>query len=351
MEGQKAAHDSVISISKGMCIILMVIAHTDGHLLLTKFIYLFHVPLFFFVSGYFNKGTESLSELKSRLVKRIKRLYLPFVFYGLLFLLFDNLFLRWGFYADGAMHVTDLRSFVILLLELLLKMNVPSQLLGPMWFVRSLFIAAVCLDLGLFILRKVRYSKLILLLACLVVTLVIKLFPPDTPVLRQLVIASLGGFFFMCGMLCRTIPRRNFSIWFMAFSLVILLMITFLTKSFWSINMVSVKDTLAFMAIALVGIQFSLSLSKLINSTILGQAFDYVGCNTMPILALHVLSFKPVSFLAILIYSLPPDSISQFMTISSLGGAWWIAYVAAGIVIPLFLNKLLYMMRVRRPGI
>ena len=94
------------------------------------------------------------------------------------------------------------------------------------------------------------------------------------------------------------------------------------------------------MAIALVGIQFTLSLSRLLDTTIMGKAFDYVGCNTMPILALHVLCFKPVSCLAIQACSLPPDSISQFMTISGLGGAWWVAYAAAGIAIPLCLSSL-----------
>lgn len=339
MEGQKASHNRVISIAKGLCIILMVIGHTAGHGLLTKFIFLFHVPLFFFVSGYFNKGTESLPELKSRLIRRIKRLYVPFVLYGLVFLLFDPLFVRWGFYADGAMHVTDLKSFLTLFAGLILKMDTPSPLLGPMWFVRSLFIAAVCLDLGLFLLRKVKHSKIILLLAFFAVTLAIKLFPPDTPVLRQLVLATFGGFFFMCGMLCRDIPRRLGTVWVMVLSLAVLLIVTFFTGKSWSISVTGIGDTLAFMAIALVGIQFALSLSRLISDTLPGKALDYVGCRTMPILALHGLCFKLVSFLAILICSLPQDRISQFMTISDLGGAWWVAYTFAGVAIPLLLKE------------
>ena len=318
----------------------MVIGHTDGHGYLTKFIYLFHVPLFFFVSGYFNKRTESLSELKSRIVKRIKRLYFPFVTYGTIFLLFDHLFVRWGFYADGTMHVTDLKSFLTLLVQLLLKMNAPSPLLGPMWFVRSLFIAAVCIDIALYILRKKKHANVILLLACLISTLVIKLFPPDTPILRQLVLATFGGFFFMFGMICHSIPRRIGPSWSTVLSFVVLLMVTFFTREFWSINVIGVENTLAYLTIALVGIQFALSLSRLINDTLLRSAFDYVGCNTLPVLAFHVLCFKPVSYIAILVYSLPPDRISQFMTISGLGGIWWIVYVSVGVVIPLLLTRL-----------
>lgn len=351
MEGQKAAHDPVIAIAKGLCIIFMVIGHTDGHGFLTKFIYLFHMPLFFFVSGYFNKGADSIPDLRSKLVKRVKRLYLPFVFYGTVFLLFDPLFVRWGFYADGAMHATNLKSFLILFAKLFLKMDAPTQLLGPMWFVRSLFIAAVCLDVGFYILRKVKNAKLILLAACLVATLFIKLFPPDTPVLRQLILATFGGFFFMCGMISRSIPRKISTIWVLILTLVFLLTVTFLTKEFWSINVVGVKNTLAYIAIALVGIQFILCLSKFISASKLGKPLDFLGCNTMPVLALHVLCFKSVSYLAILIYSLPPDSISQFMTILGLRGVWWVAYVVAGIVIPLFLDRLLYLIRVKKPSI
>ena len=42
-----------IAITKGIAIILMVMGHAEGPSLLTNFIYLFHMPLFFITAGYF----------------------------------------------------------------------------------------------------------------------------------------------------------------------------------------------------------------------------------------------------------------------------------------------------------
>ena len=45
--------DTTISISKGIAIILMVIAHAEAPGWLCKFIFEFHMPLFFITAGYF----------------------------------------------------------------------------------------------------------------------------------------------------------------------------------------------------------------------------------------------------------------------------------------------------------
>lgn len=42
-----------ISIAKALGIILMVVGHSGCPEILARFIYLFHMPLFFFCSGYF----------------------------------------------------------------------------------------------------------------------------------------------------------------------------------------------------------------------------------------------------------------------------------------------------------
>ena len=45
--------NNVISICKGIAIILMVIGHAEVPDLLSNFIYVFHMPLFFIAAGYF----------------------------------------------------------------------------------------------------------------------------------------------------------------------------------------------------------------------------------------------------------------------------------------------------------
>ncbi len=47
--------NNAIDIAKGFGIILMVIGHAEMPSILTRSIYLFHMPLFFIAAGYFFK--------------------------------------------------------------------------------------------------------------------------------------------------------------------------------------------------------------------------------------------------------------------------------------------------------
>ena len=48
--GQK--RDLTLDLAKAICIILMVIGHSGCPDYLHRFIYMFHMPCFFFISGY-----------------------------------------------------------------------------------------------------------------------------------------------------------------------------------------------------------------------------------------------------------------------------------------------------------
>ena len=77
--------NTVISISKGIAIILMVIAHAEAPAWLCKFIFEFHMPLFFITAGYFF-SLKYLNDEATFVKKRIKGLYVPFVKWSVVFL-------------------------------------------------------------------------------------------------------------------------------------------------------------------------------------------------------------------------------------------------------------------------
>ena len=60
--------DTVLSVSKGIAIILMVAGHAEAPELVTNFIYTFHMPLFFMAAGYFSAAgistTRGVSSVK-----------------------------------------------------------------------------------------------------------------------------------------------------------------------------------------------------------------------------------------------------------------------------------------------
>lgn len=95
---------------------------------------------------------------------------------------------------------------------------------------------------------------------------------------------------------------------------------------------------------AFVGIIWVWSFSAYIDNSKLGNIFDYLGQNTMPILVWHFLSFKIVSFLIVLIYGIPIDKLSGFPTVKTNNSWQWIAYFFVGLVVPLFISKAIRMM-------
>lgn len=84
-------------IAKGLGIFLMVLAHAGGPFI--KFIYLFHMPLFFIISGYFFKEScySNFQEVKTFIKKRLKSLYIPFIACNLVFFDVSQLFFRYKF--------------------------------------------------------------------------------------------------------------------------------------------------------------------------------------------------------------------------------------------------------------
>ena len=52
-------HNAQVSIAKALGIILMVMGHAGCPEYLHDFIYLFHMPMFAFVTGYFSKNLET----------------------------------------------------------------------------------------------------------------------------------------------------------------------------------------------------------------------------------------------------------------------------------------------------
>ena len=63
-------------------------------------------------------------------------------------------------------------------------------------------------------------------------------------------------------------------------------------------------------------------------------AFSALGRATMPIVILHFLAFKPVTWLGLLATGGESYLLAAF-PIYFTGGAWWVAYTAAGLALPL----------------
>lgn len=103
--------DSTIDIAKGICIFLMVLGHTFFYSWFNDRVYLFHMPFFFFVSGFF---FSTKNNLKDFVLNKTKRLLVPMLIY-------------WAF------------GMLLTLPMALQSGNLPEFHIGALWFLLSLW--------------------------------------------------------------------------------------------------------------------------------------------------------------------------------------------------------------------
>lgn len=334
--------DNSISIAKGIGIILMLIGHAGCPGQLGSFIYIFHMPLFFFLSGYCFKERH-LNNFKDFAIKRIKGIYLPFIKYSLLFLLLHNVFYHLNIYNDvygynGAVsQLYDFNHFVKRATKIVTEMNREEQLLGGFWFLRVLFCTSF---LGYAFLRFVRNSKVQIITLVLVCIGVIFLAPHQTRTIyiQTLHLSFFALIFFIAGKETEKLQQfKPNNIYINSLVTLIFFSGTLLISIFYPSGMTTDKNIIIYTIGALSGILMTKNLSNHIQHIpYINKILVYIGNNTLPILAWHLLCFKLISLLIIHINNLPIENLAHFPVIPDYSKqGWWIAYTIVGLCVPL----------------
>lgn len=100
MNQEKIRQDEM-DIVKALGIILMVAGHADAPF--TKFVYLFHMALFFIAAGYFYKdsASDSISNGVSMIKSRLKALWAPYFIWNAIYTVCNNLFIELNIYTNN----------------------------------------------------------------------------------------------------------------------------------------------------------------------------------------------------------------------------------------------------------
>lgn len=142
--------DKSLDIAKAICIILMVVGHSGCPTYLHDFVYMFHMPCFFFVSGWL-LNDKYITNLKTGLIQKTKGSYYPFVKWTLIFLLFHNVFASMHIYENSY----SWQTFMVRIARAF-SMTGSESLLGGFWFLISLFWASIISLLFLNMLSRMR---------------------------------------------------------------------------------------------------------------------------------------------------------------------------------------------------
>lgn len=330
-----------ISIAKGIGILLMVVGHPGCPSMMRDFIYMFHMPLFFLISGYCFKD-KYLFDFKLFAKKRISGLYIPFVKYCLLFLLLHNVFYEVGLfnseYGTGIASIKyDLKTFAVHLVQIPFLINY-EQLISPLWFVAALFV-------GYFIFysvkRLVRNDFFVSVILVVLTMLLLPAAKSGHPIVFRSAYAALflmGGVF-----LCRLSTFRAFSKWW--FSILCLIMVGIGAKYFATeMPKVDYGTIIPFTICSVVGTIMVLNISDSLSQKcdIISRLLGFIGNHTMSILIWHFLCFKIVTLFILILRGDTLLKVAKFPTITdNTPNSYWIFYVVIGITVPLLIDLII----------
>lgn len=153
-----------LDVIKGLAIIGVVAEHCG---VCARFFYVFHVPLFFFVSGILAKPpAEGICELGRRVIKHICHYWRPFVIVLALALLLHNTLWRIGWYETPLEG--GLSSYIRQLFRIL-TFGGGEQILGALWFLIVLCEIIIGVDFLLYWMRKLTSKQQTVLLFCMAI--------------------------------------------------------------------------------------------------------------------------------------------------------------------------------------
>ena len=335
-EAQPTTKNVRIDIMRAIGIILMVLGHS--HCPGTYYIYLFHMALFFIISGYCYKTshTDTAKGLGIYILKKIKRFYIPFIVFNALLVIIDH------FLFDRGLRLKD---FIILFLNSL-GMNQGSTLSGAFWFLKVMLLLLITYGIIDYLIKKIPHFRT-----------------------KTLLVHSIIAVIFLgMGYLCQLKGRVLFG-FDKVLSYYILFHLGRLFKEKIHIELNHIKRILVIVISAAILIicrrfgEIDLDINQYVNPGFLlitstaGWFLVYeisyylarpkwlqkfmtiIGTNTMAIMVFHFLCFKLITYIQIQIYDLQASAISAFPVLYNLP-FWWIAYTFVGLFIPLGLSLL-----------
>ncbi len=344
MVTKAATHNNYIAIVKAIGIILMVVGHSGCWDLFYRFLALFHMPVFFFCSGYFFNSPNSLQGCKSFFFKRVKGLYFPYIRWSLFFLLLHNLLWRCNLYDHLTVEQFTFSDFLNRLGHVLFTMTGHDQLIDGFWFLKQLFLASIanCIISFLLINLKWKGKYLAIILLFILCSIVSKYYNWGIPVIWDLSILFLSMSYFCSGYYYKMIEHsETYSCVRIILCFITLLLFVLLYNDNLDMLYYSYKTEVVYFLISFCGIYMVFNISYILEKSIFNRILHYIGNNTMIILVLHLSVFKIGNLSKIFLYDLPISRIGDYKVISEYNDYYWLVYAVIGVFLSLLIGKLI----------
>ncbi|MEH6936414.1 acyltransferase family protein [Bacillus sp. JJ664] len=155
----KKEREQWLDVAKMIGILLVVYGHSsEGGPQSITFIYWFHMPLFFMISGYLFKPVNSFSELKFYIKKLAFRLLVPYCTYLILFSMYKLILQA----QEGPIHLSTIMKEGV---SLLIGGRFITGIHGVFWYVTCLFITQILFSITCLLFKK-NLTRLLVVISC-----------------------------------------------------------------------------------------------------------------------------------------------------------------------------------------
>ena len=305
--------DQNIDLVKGVCIILMVMGHAGAPF--RDFIYLFHMAVFFIVAGYLynTKYSDSFPGVMSFWIKRLNSLYKPFVLWNIFYLLLNNIFIKYNIYTDNPLFLLTVEgkdrgiSSILSVADIfnkslgILTFGSRPQLSSASWFLVVLFSISILYASIEYVIKKITNKPKIYhgFISMLFLLFGFYLSSRGISLPREASITFSVYFLFYIGVVFRGVDFKSISVRGLIVILICSFLILIVCNKVGTIELShnSYKNPVYLLFSSISGWFFVYSVVALLPFLKLRFYLSYIGRNTLPILFLHFLSFKLITFL------------------------------------------------------
>lgn len=324
-----------LDIAKGVGIILVVWAHASGPG--SRYINLFHMPMFFFISGLLFNERNSCEQF---ILNKIKSLYIPFLTWNLIFYLIEYSLSR-----SIENKEFNLDSFLNVVFQIEVGVN-KSSFLGATWFLAALFwISIIYKCIYVFLNKYIKYTAACIVGVSLISTIVaINITIPYF--LSRTIICSL---FYSSGFLLKQFMENIIrSQWKIYFAVALFGIFLILNKdNFCNMGQNIYTNKLSFLMGAFIASISVILLSHAMEEKMLrvSDLFAFIGKNSMQVVIWQFVAFIPLFFIQCCIIN--NETLLTFVSLIirqhtyDIKDIYWVLYFISGLFLPIIFNQLL----------
>lgn len=336
------------NIVKGVGILCIVIGHSYG--LLSGFVYLFHLAIFFFVGGYLYNDKKYEEDPYLYFANKLKNNWKKYISFQIILILLHNLFTKMGILLNSDYY--DIDQTLISTISSLLFFGTET-LGGALWFVPVYLIASA------FFGGTISFAKKIS-----------KKYFQDNNDIKNIIILTIGIIFGIIGIYVNT---KGMSLWFhsqtsilvvpffvggyflkkivknydrlfnpigLIFSFSFLLLIAYRYQISIELSQNIVGNAYLYYFISFIGIYFCLCLSNLLlKIKYLNKYFNIMGKYSFEIMGSHFIVFKLFDYFVAKITGISDPNIYGVFPCAF--SKYWYLYIILGVNIPIIFFEIL----------